>query len=248
MIDLEAIRSGLNRGEFFVEYLPTISLAGGNCVGAEALTRWHHESGVVHPFDFVELIQDTALSGRITYWVIETVARELGAWLRANRDAHMAINVPPEILGRGGLEYAATASGLSDLLGSIVLEITEHGVPDAIGVNAINRARQSGIRVALDDVAINNANLLVLSRVNVDIIKLPKSFADSLLDEKGAPANLSGLRALMKATNVQVIAEGVETLRQAELLKEAGVSMAQGWYFSPTLSAERFKAFFHANR
>ena len=119
MIDLESIRSGLNRGEFFVEYLPTIALNGGNCVGAEALTRWRRDSGIVNPFDSMELIRDTPLSGRITYWVIETVARELGAWLRAHPDAHIAINVPPEILGRGGLEYAATSAGLNDLLDQI---------------------------------------------------------------------------------------------------------------------------------
>ena len=248
MIDLDAIRSGLNRGEFFIEYLPTIALEGFTCVGAEALTRWRRDSGIVHPFDSMELIRDTPLSGRITYWVIETVARELGAWLRANPDAHISINVPPEILGRGGLEYAAASAGLNDVLDRIVLEITEHGVPDAIGVAAINKARAAGVRVALDDVGINDANLLVLSRVNVDIIKLPKSFADSLLDEEGAPANLTGLRALMKATNVQVIAEGVETARQVEILKEAGVSMAQGWYFSPTLPAEAFQAYFRAHR
>lgn len=248
MADIDSIRDGLNSGEFFVEYLPTVALDSGKCVGAETLTRWRRGTRVVHPFDSFELIRDIPLSGRITYWVIETVARELGAWLRAHQDVHISINVPAEILGRGGLEYAMTSAGLLDVLNRIIFEITEHGVPDAIGVDAINKGRAAGMRVALDDVSLSDANIVVLSRVNVDIIKLPKSFADSLLDDKSAPRNLKRLRALLSATDVQVIAEGVESARQVELLKEAGVAMAQGWYFSRPLPAGGFQAFFEAHQ
>jgi sensor c-di-GMP phosphodiesterase-like protein len=249
MIDADAIRAGLNGGEFFVEYLPTIDLDSGRCVGAEALSRWRRDSGaVVNPFEVADLTQDIALSGRIAYWVIETVARELGDWLRAHRDVHIAINVPPEIMGRGGLEHAVANAGLMDVLDRIIVEITERGVPDAIGVDALNRMRAVGVRVALDDVGVSDANLVVLSRVNVDIIKLPKTFVDCLLDEASASQQLAGLRALMHATDIQVIAEGVETERQVEILKAAGVKMIQGWYFSPALPAEEFKAFFAAHQ
>jgi sensor c-di-GMP phosphodiesterase-like protein len=248
MIDIDAIRAGLNNGEFFIEYIPTIDLDSGRCVGAEALSRWRTPSGALNPFDTADLTQDIPLSGRITYWVIETVARELGDWLRANRDVHIGINVPPEILGRGGLEHAVANAGLMDVVDRIIVEITERGVPDAIGVDALNRVRAAGVQVALDDVGVSDANLVVLSRVNVDIIKLPKTFVDVLLDEASASARLAGLRALMRATDVQVIAEGVETAGQVEVLKEAGVKMAQGWFFSPALSAEAFQAFFEAHR
>ena len=248
MIDADAIRAGLNGGEFFVEYIPTIDLDSGRCVGAEALSRWRRDSGAVNPFEVADLTQDIALSGRIAYWVIETVARELGDWLRAHRDVHIGINVPPEIIGRGGLEHAVANAGLMDVLDRIIVEITERGVPDAIGVDALNRMRATGVRVALDDVGVSDANLVVLSRVNVDIIKLPKTFVDCLLDEASASARLAGLRALMHATDIQVIAEGVESARQVEILKEARVKMVQGWYFSPPLSAEEFKAFFAAHQ
>ncbi len=248
MTDLEAIRTGLNRGEFFVEYIPTIDLDSGRCVGAEALSRWRGPSGTVNPFDAADLTRDIALSGRITYWVVESVARELGDWLRAHRGVHIGINVPPEVLGRGGLEYAVSNAGLLDVVDQFIVEITERGVPDALGVDALNRMRAAGVQVALDDVGVSDANLVVLSRVNVDIIKLPKTFVDCLLDEASASARLAGLRALMLATDIQVIAEGVESERQVLILKEAGVKMVQGWYFSPALSAEEFKAFFAAHQ
>jgi sensor c-di-GMP phosphodiesterase-like protein len=115
MINLDTIRSGLKGGEFFLEYLPTISLDDGHCVGAEALIRWRRPSGIIPPDDFIPVAENTPLSGLITYWVMETVGEELGDWLRDHDDVHVSINVPPEVLGRGGLEYAASKSGLNNL-------------------------------------------------------------------------------------------------------------------------------------
>jgi len=77
VITLDAIQAGLTQGEFFLEYLPTVSLADNRCVGAEALARWRRPSGVVTPDVFIPLIEQTPLSGLLTYWVIETVAKEL---------------------------------------------------------------------------------------------------------------------------------------------------------------------------
>ena len=103
MIDLSAIEAGLNNGEFFLEYLPIISLEHHRCIGAEALIRWQRSSGVVPPLDFIPIVEETPLSGLITYWVIETAAVELGDLLRVVKDFSLSINIPPEILGRGGL-------------------------------------------------------------------------------------------------------------------------------------------------
>src|SRR3954471_498829 len=129
MITIDAIQAGLASGEFFLEYMPTVSLAEGRCVGAEALARWRRPSGLVAPGEVIPLIEGTPVSGLLTYWVFETVAKELGEWLRAHAEAHIGINVPPEILGRGGLEYAATKTGLAELKPQILLEVTERGLP-----------------------------------------------------------------------------------------------------------------------
>src|SRR6187401_3533263 len=95
MINLDTIRDGLVQGEFFLEYLPTVTLADGRCVGAEALARWRRSSGVLQPDEFIHLIEGTHLSGMLTYWAFETVAKELGDWLRAHKEAHISINAPP---------------------------------------------------------------------------------------------------------------------------------------------------------
>jgi sensor c-di-GMP phosphodiesterase-like protein len=243
MITADAIGDGLARGEFFLEYLPTVSLADGHCTGAEALARWRRPSGVVQPEEFIHIIEGTHLSGTLTYWVLETVAKELGDWLRIHNDVHIGVNVPPEILGRGGLEYAAGKTGLSDIRNQIILEVTERGIPDNQGLAALEAASRSGVRIALDDVTLSATNLVILSRCTLDVIKTDRSLVDQITPECPCPAWLSGLSALLQSTRVAVIAEGVETEAQAQALRVAGVSMAQGYYFSPPVSAQRLKMY-----
>jgi sensor c-di-GMP phosphodiesterase-like protein len=234
MIDLEMIREGLDRNEFFLEYLPIVSLEPERCVGAEALLRWQRPTGVVFPDDFVRLVENTPLSGLLTYWVIDRVAAEMGDWLRKHDGVEMHINVPPEILGRGGLEYAAQKSGLYDVRHKLVLEITERGVPDHLGLHAIDLAARQGVRVALDDVRIDPASVMVLSRCNAQIIKIDKSV---LLDngvEGAMPRWAGALSVLLKTTDLEVIAEGVETAEQLAMLKSCGSTASPGpLFFTP---------------
>lgn len=248
MFDLDAVALGLSRGEFFLEYLPTVSLKDGHCVGAEALIRWRRGSDVVHPLAYIPCIENTPLSGSVTYWVIDTVAVELGAWLQQHPHANISINVPPELLGRGGLMYAAEKSQLIDVVNQIVLEITERGVPDKMGVDALNRSVGHGVKIALDDVGADDPNLVVLSRLHVDIIKLCKEFVDRILAENGSKERLARFSALLRGSHFEVIAEGVETTQQAEMLTEAGIQMAQGWLYSRPLPVAAFKTYFEAHQ
>ncbi len=245
---LKDIRSGLKNGEFFLEYLPTISLETDRCVGAEALIRWRRPNRIVMPEDFIHLVDNTPLSGLLTYWVIETVAREMGAWLRANDDIHLSINVPPEILGRGGLEYVAEKSGLIDVVEKLIIEVSERGIPDKLGLDAINDVARTRVLIALDDVSLTDANLVLLSRARVDIIKIDKSFVDEMLAEDWSPRKIQGLSSLIKATDHTIIVEGVESKVQVEILKQAGIKLVQGWYFSPSLPAKDFEAFYYGHQ
>lgn len=244
MISIETMRAGLAQGEFFLEYLPTISLASGQCLGAEALIRWRRATGVVPPLDFIPVAENTLLSGLISYWVIETMAGELRDWLRTNPDAHISINVPPEIIGRGGLLYAAEKAGLLDLLPQIVLEITERGLPDRLGVETLNLATSRGIRVALDDVTLSGgANLAVMARANFDIIKLDRFLVAQIDPNRRIPSWLDEIAGLVRSSRLMVIAEGVETEYQLLTLREASIQAAQGFYFSHPIPAAAFVAY-----
>ena len=131
MVTHRDIRAGLKKGEFFLEYQPIVALESGDCVGCEALLRWRRGGQVVGPYDFIPLTEDSSLGGLLTYHVVETAARELGPWLLAHPHLFIGINVPPSLLGRGGIEYAAQQTGYQQTLRrQLVLEVTERGIPD----------------------------------------------------------------------------------------------------------------------
>jgi EAL domain-containing protein (putative c-di-GMP-specific phosphodiesterase class I) len=243
MSDYDAIEEGLRNGEFFLEYLPTVELRSGRCIGGEALSRWRRPSGVVQPADFLPLMENTPLSGLLTYGVVEQIARDFLDWLKVH-DAFIAINVPPEIIGRGGIAYVGERSGLIEVKDKIVFEITERGVPDRIAIETINLATQRGLRVALDDVGTGGANLLVLARCDVEMVKLDRHLVAQVRRGEPLPGNLEALAPLLKTGKLEVVAEGVETAEQAEVLKSAGVRLAQGFHFSRPLSADAFKTYF----
>ena len=232
-------------------YQPIVSpSATGIAFGAEALIRWTRgKSGIVEPDAFIPMTDRTPLSGAITYWVIDTVAAQLSDWLENNRQAHISINVPPEILGRGGLEYAATKSGLRAYTKQLIVEITERGIPDQLGLDALNSIPSTGARVALDDTTLSPTNLALLTRCQFDFIKIDRLLVKELVLRKSRPPWLNGLAPLLQSTPLQIIAEGVETAFQAHALEAAGVQWAQGFYFSAPRSAIDFKNYYAtANR
>ena len=237
------IRSALDAREFFLVYQPIVSLRDGHCFGAEALIRWRREDIVLNASEFIPLTDQTLLSGTLTYWVIDTVALELSDWLGGHEAVHISINVPPEILGRGGLEYAATKSGLRARIKQLIVEVTERGIPDQLGLDALNSIPSTGARVALDDTTLSGANLALLTRCNFDFVKIDRMLVAELTPDKPPASWLDGLAPLLQTTSLQIIAEGVETAFQADALRAAGVQLAQGHYFAAPLSARDFKGY-----
>ncbi|MGN6451497.1 MAG: EAL domain-containing protein [Steroidobacteraceae bacterium] len=246
-IDLNTIRSALEAREFFLVYQPIVRLRDELCFGAEALIRWRRENTVLNASEFIPSTDGTPLSGVLTYWVIDTVSAELGDWLDSHTTAHISVNVPPEILGRGGLEYAATKSGLRARAKQLILEVTERGIPDQLGLDALNSIASTGVQVALDDTTLSGANLALLTRCHFDFLKIDRLLMGEISPDKPPADWLNGLAALLRTTSLQIIAEGVETAFQAETLRAAGVQLAQGHYYSGPRSASDFKDFYADN-
>jgi sensor c-di-GMP phosphodiesterase-like protein len=236
------IYTALLNNEFFLEYLPVVNLSTGKCIGAEALIRWHKDNRVVPPMEFIPHLEGTEFLGFITYWVIDKVAEEFGQWLRQTSGVNISVNVPPELFGRGGLLYAGYKSNILDIADKFVVEITERGVPDKLGFESINN-RYENVLFALDDVLSHEASLFVLGRLNIDIIKIDKSYTDQILQKDWPTSHDERFLRLLKESNFTVIAEGIEQRRQADVLRDAGISAGQGWYFSRPLSAEKFKKY-----
>jgi sensor c-di-GMP phosphodiesterase-like protein len=243
----DQVTAALRNDEMFLEYLPVVRLEDRCCVGAEALIRWRRGSTVIPPMEFIPQIENTHASGLVTYWVVDTVARELGEWLRTRDHMQISINVPPEVLGRGGLLYAAEKANLLEIAHKFIVEITERGLPDRMGVEAIDSRSFPRAQVALDDVGVSfSASFLLASRLKVNIIKLDKLAVDRLTKQE-MRAEMSALSTLVEAAHASVIAEGVETADQAEILWNCGIRMAQGWLFSHPLSAPEFIAYAEAH-
>jgi len=246
MIYPDQIHLALQNSEFYLEYMPTFSLKDNACCGAEALIRWKPNGKEITPLEYIPMIENTPFSGTLTYWVIEEVGREMQTWLKSNNRAHIAINIPPEIIGRVGIKFAAERAGLMDVGHKIIFEITERGFPDDIALQSLNQPEFPG-RIAIDDYGAGDANLMQLSQMNANIIKIDKKFIDQIKKGQEFPKIIKGLVAFATVMEVEIIAEGIETKFQMDSLKELGVQMAQGWFFSKPLRAEAFKVFFQDN-
>ncbi len=238
MKTIEQVKAALVNSEFFLEYLPTIRLTDRRCVGAEALLRWHTESTIVPPLEFVTHIENPEISESFASWIIEEVARELGDWLRTNHNVHIAINIPPSAIGRGAIKAAALRSGLMEVADKLIIEITERGFPDQVAIDAMGLRGKT--KLAIDDYGTGDANLQQLSTMDADIIKIDKYFVDQITDTDNLPKIIRGIIAFSREMEMEIIAEGIEHNFQAELLEKAGVLMGQGWYFSKSLPSIEF--------
>lgn len=189
------------------------------------------------------LIKNTPLIGLITYWMIEQVGKEMGDLLHSDEIIHIGINAPPELIGRGGIAYAIDKAGLLDVAHKITLEITERGLLDQTALDAIN-AKGLNCKIAVGDFGTGHANLLQLSKIEADIIKIDKAFIEQMTTDRWVSRMISGLSAFARVLGTELIAEGVESKSQVELLRSLGVSMGQGMYFSKPINAEAFLPFY----
>ena len=125
---------------------------GKVCLGVEALIRWKKAQAVVSPMEFIPLAENTFVSGPIKYWLIDTVAKEVGAWMQGQDEAFISLNIPPELFGRGGLWYAALKNALLDIAKKFVTDRTGLDIgcslhwdsgptPSALGPLRITRGR-----------------------------------------------------------------------------------------------------------
>lgn len=239
----EDFRASMERGEIRLVYRPILALSDGRCIGADALIYWRRGNVVLRLVEFLNLALSPAASSPLSYWAIDTVSTELGAWLAEHPRSHVSINVPRDIVDRGAPEYAAARCALFGVGSEIVLEVTEHRVPDRSGIDTLNALAERGVRISLDEVTLSGADLALFARCNFGIIKLDRSVTCKLAPNV-EPAWLSKVASLLRNSAIEIVAEGVESLHQARALRRAGVQMAQGSLFSAPLLAAELKSYF----
>ncbi len=238
-VSVEAIRAAV-----IAHYQPIVDLADERIVGCEALARWRTADGtltnVEHCIDAIEA--DEELATALTARMLECISGDLADLLDAHPQFYVSVNIPPIVLGRKRLREILEALELDRRIDQIVGEITERHALDALGRAAIREAREVGARIAIDDFGTGNSGLQHLIGLEVDILKIDRSFVVCLGRDRVAERLVRGIAALAAALRVGLVAEGVETQEQALFLRGAGVDKGQGWLWFKALDAATLKA------
>jgi len=243
LVRLESdLHQAIARQEFFVLYQPQRALETQRLVGAEALLRWRHpERGVLPPIQFIPLLEETGLIVEAGRWVIDTVCAQLAAWSDAGLPLRVAINLSPRQIPDDGLvDHIADCLRRHRLPPALVeFEITESlAIRDPERASTMIAAiRSLGCPVALDDFGVGYASLEYMLQFPFDALKLDMSFVHRLVESPVDRAIVRGVVTMADALDKRVIAEGVETARQADYLHALGVDEIQGWYVGKPMPA-----------
>jgi len=242
------LRAAIAGNQLQLYYQPIVDLASGSIHKAEALLRWRHpEKGFISPEIFVPIAEETRMIVEIGDWVFRQVAKQVAVWQAAyHRDFQISVNKSPvQFL----IENRANSSWIEHLrehkLGehSIVVEITESLLLDANDrvTKRLLEFRDAGIEVAIDDFGTGYSSLSYLKKFDIDYLKIDKSFVHNITPQSNDMVLCDAIISMAHRLGIKVIAEGVETEAQRDLLAAVGCDYAQGYLFSKPVSAQEFE-------
>jgi diguanylate cyclase (GGDEF)-like protein/PAS domain S-box-containing protein len=238
-----ALREALKLKQLDVHYQPFVDLRTRKIVGLEALVRWHHPTeGLIPPDRFIPVAEETGLVVPIGNYVMHKTLQNMNAWQKDGATlVPVSLNISPAQLQRGELRTMISTLlatyGLSPEL--LQLEMTERAVFDLSVPQAgesrrdsIAQIRELGVKIAIDDFGTGYSSLSYLKHWQVDSLKIDKSFVRDLATDSSDLAIVSAVIAIAKHLRIQVIAEGIEAYQQAEILRNLGCHLGQGFLFS----------------
>jgi len=249
-LEMDLRRAIANR-DLELHYQPKVALATGKPLGVEALVRWRHPiRGLLPPGEFIPLAEESNLIVDLDTWVLDEACRQAAEWRAAGRAVKIAVNVSARELEAGDLVYriARLTAQHGITPADLEIELTESTVmanPENVaGIFA--RLRQLGATVAVDDFGTGYSSLAYLRRLPIDVLKIDRSFVMAADRDEEDAQIVRTILALGQALKLTVVAEGIETRGQAELLKSLGCDMAQGYFFSRPLPAREIEAWLEA--
>ncbi len=242
------LRSALADKQFTVYFQPIVDLATGHINKAEALIRWKHpERGMVNPAEFIPLAEETGLIFEIGDWVFHESMRLAKHWRKLyNPVLQISVNKSPVQFYKDGDEHSAWLSHLRklDLPGQcIAIEITEGLLMDsnASVAGALHTLRDAGIQISMDDFGTGYSSLSYLKKFHVDYLKIDRSFVRDLATDPNDLALSEAIIVMSHKLGIKVIAEGVESTEQRDLLVAAKCDYAQGYLYSRPVPPEEFE-------
>ena len=245
----QELRKALAEEQFQLHFQPVVDCQVQRVVGAEALLRWQHpEFGSIAPAQFIPVAEATGLMEEIGRWVIDSACRQLHAWHGAGHEQlRMAVNLSArqfddfgliDLIGENLLRYELPP-------GSLEVELTEAvAMADTARTHRILEAlRTMGVGVAIDDFGTGHASMSSLRQLPLDKLKIDREFVKTM----ATPAICQSLISLSKGLGLTVVAEGVETAEEMQMLRERGCTLFQGYFFSEPLTAGGFETFLGAD-
>ncbi len=237
-LELEsALHKAIERDELVLHYQPKVDVRGAKMVGAEALMRWRRNGVLVPPGDFIPLAEETGLIVPLSEWAIREAARQARVWQDSFGFADsIAVNLPNRLFERTDLvEYihnAVTQYGVPHHM--IELEITETGLMKDLQnvIPSLHRLNEIGVEISIDDFGTGYSSLAYLTTLPISELKIDRSFVRDLGMTPQSSAVVTAIIALARSLGLRVIAEGVENLRQMEVLHRLGCGVMQGFLFS----------------
>lgn len=236
------LRLAVEREQFSLVYQPVFDVAGDRICGVEALIRWNRpQHGCVSPLDFIPLAEQIGLIIPIGQWVLRTACHDAARWLRDGHALRVAVNLSPLQFKDANLVESVlevlSHTGLPAHM--LELEVTESTAMEdtAATIATLKAFADSGVQIALDDFGTGYSSLSYLTRMPLSKLKIDQSFVMGLPDDRENLVIVRAILAMASNLNLNITAEGVETLAQAELLSGLGCNLLQGYYFSKPVPA-----------
>lgn len=248
------LRTAIRDRQFTLHYQPIVDLATGRIAGCETLLRWQHpRSGLLAPAAFINEAEETGLIVPIGEWVLETACASIAQWIeRFGDDLFISVNISAGQLKQGGLpeKIAACFGKYKRGAGKLVVELVESTVMDDpdFALRLLMDIRDMGVRIAVDDFGIGYSSLAYLKRFPLNTVKIDRTFVGDLETDENDAAIAQSIVTLAHSLGLHVVAEGAETARQLQMLREFGCDFVQGYYFSRPVPAQDFEAMLAAGK
>lgn len=236
------LREAIEKNQLSLVYQPQINIDSAKIIGVEALSRWYHpQLGQVPPVDFIATAEKIGMIKPLTEWVLKTACNQLVSWKKAGyRTIRIAVNISPSLFL--DKDFVLLVKRVIDETGimpnELELEVTESIVQtDSRNLSIFQKLKDLGVLIAIDDFGTGYSSFASLKHLNVDCLKIDKYFIDDMLIDKKTLTLVSSMIEMGHKLGYAIIAEGVETTDQLDILKKLGCETVQGYLFSKSANA-----------
>lgn len=251
---IQEMREAITKEQFVVYYQPIMELTTGVIYKAEALVRWKKEDALISPLDFIALAEETGLINAIGLSVYEQAVNQVKHWRKTlHPDFQISVNKSPVQFRSKTYESSTLVEIMNhfDLPNdAIIVEITEGVLMEDTSIikNKLLEFEAQGISVALDDFGTGYSSLSYLKKFDIDYLKIDRAFVQNLETDRNDKILCEAIIAMAHKLEIQVIAEGVETVGQKDYLKSIGCDYIQGYLISRPIAADEFEIFYKNNQ